>query len=159
MKFSIGDKVKLIKQPEGAFENMVGLVGAIIDIDDEWHFPYEVEWEDGEHHDGICLFAGEDLELVKETVLMMPEITLSKPTYINIKWQEGTVDESDINGATIEDIIDLLVERLEGFQSGKFTCRENALAITKLEEARMWLNERTRKRREQGIEGKDEKHV
>ncbi|HFK1435026.1 hypothetical protein CN553_12640 [Bacillus cereus] len=78
--------------------------------------------------------------------------------HINIKFQEGTVQKHGVNGAQIEDVIDVLVERLEGFQKGGYPCRENALAITKLEEARMWLNERTRKRQKQGVEGKYTNH-
>ncbi|MEW9575453.1 hypothetical protein U9K47_08315 [Bacillus toyonensis] len=78
--------------------------------------------------------------------------------FINIKFQEGPIQENGVNGAQIEDVIDSLVNRLQGFQNGGYPCRENALAITKLEEARLWLNERTRKRQEQGVEGKNEKH-
>ncbi|MEW9575481.1 hypothetical protein U9K47_08460 [Bacillus toyonensis] len=78
--------------------------------------------------------------------------------YINIKFQEGPIPENGVNGAQIEDVIDALVDRLQGFQKGGYPCRENSLAITKLEEARLWLNERTRKRQVQGVEGKNEKH-
>lgn len=78
--------------------------------------------------------------------------------YIDIKFQEGTIQDNGVNGAQIEDVIDALVDRLQGFQKGGHPCRENALAITKLEEARLWLNERTRKRKEQGVEGKFENH-
>lgn len=78
--------------------------------------------------------------------------------YINIKFQEGPIRENGVNGCQIEDVINVLVERLQGFQSGDYRCRENALAITKLEEARLWLNERTRKRLEQGVEGKNINH-
>jgi hypothetical protein len=78
--------------------------------------------------------------------------------YIAIKFQEGPVAENGANGAQIEDVIDALVEELRGFQGGEFRCRENALAITKLEEARLWLNERTRTRVAQGVEGKNLPH-
>lgn len=78
-------------------------------------------------------------------------MTLSK--YIEIKFQDGPIGENGENGCQIEDVIDVLVQRLEGFQSGEFRSRENALAITKLEEARLWLNERTRKRVARGVEG------
>ncbi|PEW74019.1 hypothetical protein CN449_15245 [Bacillus thuringiensis] len=78
--------------------------------------------------------------------------------YIKIKFQEGPIQENGVNGAQIEDVIDTLVNRLQSFQKGGYPCRENALAITKLEEARLWLNERTRKRQVQGVEGKYEKH-
>ena len=79
--------------------------------------------------------------------------------FIRIQFQHGPVDENSCNGAQIEGVIDLLVARLEGFQNGDFRCRENALAITKLEEARLWLVERTRKRQSQGVEGKNLTHV
>lgn len=73
--------------------------------------------------------------------------------FINIKFQDGPIVENGINGCQIEDVIDLVVERLAEFQNTGFECRENALAITKLEEARLWLNERTRKRIFRGVEG------
>lgn len=74
------------------------------------------------------------------------------PPWIRIKFQAGPVPEG-INGCSIEDVIDVLVTRLEGYQSGAFRCRENALAITKLEEAKQWLLYRTSKRQAQGVEG------
>ncbi len=73
-----------------------------------------------------------------------------------IKFQKGPVKEAGINGCHHEDLIVILIDRLEHFQRGSFRCRENALAITKLEEALLWLNKRTDKRREQGIEGTNE---
>lgn len=76
-----------------------------------------------------------------------------------LKFQCGPVGEVGVNGICIEDVIDALTIRLNGFQNGPFKCRENALAITKLEEARMWLSERTRKRVEQGVEGKNAPHA
>lgn len=72
--------------------------------------------------------------------------------WITIKFQAGPLPLG-VNGCSIEDVIDVLVTRLEGFQSGPFRCRENALAITKLEEAKQWLTYRTYKRQAQGVEG------
>lgn len=77
----------------------------------------------------------------------------------NIDWQCGPIQEVGINGASIEDVIDLLVARLRGFQDGPFKCRENALAITKLEEAQLWLFARTIARQRQGVEGTNRPHV
>jgi hypothetical protein len=51
-------------------------------------------------------------------------------------------------------LIAIVIDRLRGFQSGPFSCRENALALTKMEEALHWLNARTRDRMERGVEGK-----
>ena len=39
---------------------------------------------------------------------------------------------------------------------GDFACRENALALTKVEEALHWLNHRTADRQRRGVEGKNE---
>ncbi|AQN32530.1 hypothetical protein BCP12_118 [Bacillus phage BCP12] len=47
----------------------------------------------------------------------------------------------------------MILTRLQFFQNTKFACRENAMAITKLEEALMWLNKRTTDRRNRGVEG------
>ena len=74
------------------------------------------------------------------------------PPFIRIKFQAGPVPQG-VNGCSIEDVIDVLVYRLEGFQNGPFQCRENAQAITKLEEAKQWLLYRTSKRQIQGVEG------
>ena len=82
----------------------------------------------------------------------------SAEPFARIKFQFGPVGEVGVNGCTIEDVIDVLVTRLEGFQRGPFRCRENALAITKLEEAKHWLLERTRKRQAQGVEGTNAAH-
>jgi hypothetical protein len=82
----------------------------------------------------------------------------SSTPWLSIRFQCGPVASVGRNGVQIENVIDVLVERLEGFQRGPFRCRENALAITKLEEARQWLMERTRKRQAQGVEGTNAQH-
>jgi hypothetical protein len=71
----------------------------------------------------------------------------------DIHFQEGPIQEHGVNGVTNEDLIHIVMARLEGFQKSEFSCRENALALTKLEEALMWLNRRTQKRIERGVEG------
>ena len=47
----------------------------------------------------------------------------------------------------------VLIDRLERFQKGEHSCRENALAITKLEEAEHWLRDRTQERLLREVEG------
>ena len=79
--------------------------------------------------------------------------------YGEIKWQLGPVQEVGINGTTIEDVIEVCIDRLRGFQRGPFASRENALAITDLESARNWLLQRTRARQEQGVEGTNQPHI
>lgn len=55
-------------------------------------------------------------------------------------------------GTTNEAVIEVLIDRLN-FLNKIFPCRENSLAITKLEEALMWLEKRTADRIERGVEG------
>jgi hypothetical protein len=78
--------------------------------------------------------------------------------YIQIKFQEGLVPEVGVNGAHVEDVIDVLMQRLHTYQR-ELPCRENAIALTHLETARLFLNERTRKRKAQGVEGQQRPHV
>lgn len=72
-----------------------------------------------------------------------------------ILFQDGPIaaDGNGINGVTHEALIAILIDRLQGFQAGQYACRENALALTKLEEAAHWLAHRTRARMARGVEG------
>ena len=70
-----------------------------------------------------------------------------------IIFQNGPVPESGANGLTHEILLNVVLDRLQSFQRGPFGCRENAIAITKLEEALMWLKKRTGDRMERGVEG------
>ena len=73
--------------------------------------------------------------------------------FATVNFQDGAILESGINGCHNEDLIAIVIHRLQGFQDGKFKCRENAIAITKLEEALQWLNYRTTSRQKRGVEG------
>lgn len=70
-----------------------------------------------------------------------------------IHFQEGTVKEVGLNGIFIEDLIAICINRLENFQNSDFRCRENAVAITKLEESLMWLRKRTLNRQKRNVQG------
>lgn len=79
---------------------------------------------------------------------------------IGITWQNGPLgrdaERSDPNGAFVEGVIAAALDRLNYYQTasnGRFRCRENSLAITKLEEALHWLDARTRAREDRGVEG------
>jgi hypothetical protein len=67
-------------------------------------------------------------------------------------FQKGPVHEFGINGLTNEVLLAIVIDRLRGFLSGPFTCRENAMALMKLEEGLMWLQARTRDRIARGVE-------
>lgn len=70
-----------------------------------------------------------------------------------IHFQEGPIKENGVNGVANEDLIAMVICRLEHFQKSEFSCRENAVAITKLEEALLWLRKRTMGRVKRGVEG------
>jgi len=74
-------------------------------------------------------------------------------SFARMIFQTGPVKEAGVNGCHHEDLLNIVLHRLETYQAGKFKCRENALAITKIEEALHWLNHRTRQREERGVEG------
>lgn len=56
------------------------------------------------------------------------------------------------NGTTNEEVLSMLIDRMRYLQF-KASCRENAIVITKLEEALMWLDKRTNDRKKRGVEG------
>ncbi len=70
-----------------------------------------------------------------------------------LHFQEGPIKEAGVNGVMNEDLIAMVIARLQGFQVSEFACRENAVAITKLEESLMWLRKRTMDREARGVEG------
>lgn len=70
-----------------------------------------------------------------------------------IHFQEGPIKECGVNGVCNEDLLNIVIDRLEHFQNSEFNCRENAIAITKLEEALLWLRKRTMSREQRGVEG------
>lgn len=75
---------------------------------------------------------------------------------LHIDWQSGPLgrdaDRLEPNGAFVETVIAAAVQRIYFYQE-HFPCRENALAITKLEEALLWLQSRTARREAAGTEG------
>jgi hypothetical protein len=79
---------------------------------------------------------------------------------LEISWQCGPLgrgeERIEPNGAFVEGVISAALQRIQHYQSGEFRCRENALAITKLEEALHWLESRTARREAQGVEGTHE---
>lgn len=77
--------------------------------------------------------------------------------FATVNFQNGPIKEFGVNGCHNEDLIAIVIDRLQGFQSGEFACRENALALTKLEEALMWLRKRTQDRIDRGVEGTNQK--
>ena len=56
------------------------------------------------------------------------------------------------DGTTNEEVLEVLINRLQVLTE-KLPSRETSIAITKLEEALLWLNKRTSDRLKRGVEG------
>lgn len=70
-----------------------------------------------------------------------------------IRFQNGPIKEVGVNGLTNEALLAVVIDRLRGAQSGPYSCRENALALTNIEQGLLWLIQRTRARVARGVEG------
>lgn len=66
--------------------------------------------------------------------------------------QNGPIKEKGVNGCQVDTIIEAAKVILEGLNK-QFPCRENACAITKLDEALHWLEHRRKDREIRGVEG------
>lgn len=64
-------------------------------------------------------------------------------TPVDIQFQQGPVKEVGVNGLTNEALLAILIHRTNYLNSG-LPCRENAIAITNMEQALMWFEKRTR---------------
>lgn len=95
-----------------------------------------------------------------------PVDRLLNPALCIASFQKGPISSpADMNGITNEALLTVVIDRMRGFQyanneagerttaPGQYACRENALALTHLEEALMWLQSRTRARMARGVEG------
>ena len=71
-----------------------------------------------------------------------------------IKIQDGVISENGINGVQVTDLLEFTKEVYESLNA-EFRCRENALTITKIEEALHWQDARTKNRIKRKVEGKN----
>lgn len=74
---------------------------------------------------------------------------------VTFQGQRGPIKEVGVNGCQIDAMVEFVRRTIEVFNK-KFPCRENVIAITKLQEAEMWLRERTRDRESRSVEGKNQ---
>lgn len=71
-----------------------------------------------------------------------------------IVFQKGPRNEPEAqHGVLDEDLLEIVRDRLTAFQGGEYACRENAIALTHVEEALLWLNKRKEDRAERGVLG------
>lgn len=81
-------------------------------------------------------------------------------TLLEFGWQNGPLgrgpDRVSSNGLFVETLLAAVADRIKHYQSTKFACRENAVALTHIETALLWLDKRTRDREVRGVEGTHE---
>lgn len=72
-----------------------------------------------------------------------------------IEFQNGPIsaDGNGVNGLTHEVLLAIVADRLRSFQKGPYSCKANACALTHIEEAQHWLQQRTLERMRRGVEG------
>jgi hypothetical protein len=84
--------------------------------------------------------------------------TIENESLAIIQFQNGARKLSDsTHGVLDTDLLEIVRDRLKGFQSGEFSTRENACAITHIEEALMWMNRRVEDRIERNVLGTNNK--
>lgn len=81
------------------------------------------------------------------------EINDGRGCMAKLLFQNGPIKEVGVNGITHEAMLAILIDRLRSFQAGQYSTRANAITLTHLEEALMWLQQRTRDRIKRGVEG------
>lgn len=62
-------------------------------------------------------------------------------------------DENSTHGVIDSDLLEIVRDRLKSFQAGPYSSRENACALTHIEEALMWMNRRVEDRIERNVLG------
>lgn len=74
---------------------------------------------------------------------------------VGVSFQNGAVPDVGRNGWQNEEMLEVMIARIT-FLNKMFSCRENAITITKLQEALMWQQKRTADRIKRQVEGKHE---
>ncbi len=112
------------------------------------------------HHDGFGL--AESMDIIRKDEIGPGgayhhyEIRIKDNVVAVIQFQKGPRNEEGSTPGVIEAALyAVLLDRLEHFQAGPFSSRENAIAKTKTEEALMWIQQRVRNRAKRGVLGKN----
>lgn len=104
----------------------------------------------GAPHDYMIVKAGSaKIDEDEDTITLHPDDVL-----LAIHFQEGArKDPTAMHGVLDVDLLEIVRDRLKGFQGGDMPTRETACALTHIEEALLWLNKRVEDRIERGVLG------
>ena len=90
--------------------------------------------------------------------MVVADYHLMQPKEMTLQFQNGARKlEESTHGLLDTDLLEIVRDRLKGFQSGEFSTRENACALTHIEEALMWMNRRVEDRIERDVLGTEQK--
>ena len=90
-------------------------------------------------------------------VVGVPCDAVEDGVFVRVKFQEGPITETGRwNGCQNEDLLRIVQDRLEGFQSGDFPCQENADALLAVRQALSALEKRTTDRESRNVEGRNQ---
>jgi hypothetical protein len=78
--------------------------------------------------------------------------------FMRIVFQHGNPQEVGINGCRVEDVIEVVIQKLLDFQGRNLACDENRIALEHLVDAQEALVARRRRREEQSVLGTEKKH-
>lgn len=82
------------------------------------------------------------------------ELTSVLEEIATIQFQNGPRNEPDSTSGVLDvDLLEIVRHRLTSFQGGPFATHENAIALTHIEEALLWMNKRVEDRAEAGTLG------
>ena len=70
---------------------------------------------------------------------------------LTIMFQSGVIPEVGINGVTPEVLLEVIIDRFEGYQSGPFACEENDRAIKGMRDAIKAIHDRIADREARGV--------
>ena len=114
-----------------------------------------------DHHDGHGL--NESIELFADALdtngggaSHRYEAEINGQRVLTLNFQQGPRnEEGSRSGVTEASLLAIVADRLRSFQAGPFSSRENALALTKVEEAMLWMKARADARAKRGVLGKN----
>jgi hypothetical protein len=83
---------------------------------------------------------------------------MSMGVYADLQFQNGARKLPDsLHGILDTDLLEIVRHRIQAFQNGDFATRENAIALTHIEEALLWMNKRVEDRIERNVLGTNTK--
>lgn len=110
-----------------------------------------------EHHDGHGLNESIVMttdEADKSGAAHAYRASINGAEVARVQFQKGPRHEPESTpGMTEAAVLSILIDRMRGFQNGPYSCRENAIILTKLEECLHWTKARADARAKRGVLG------